>query len=53
MRIPVATVIGHLAAGMTEQQILEDFPYLETEDLREATRYAAEVDLNQSRYSSR
>jgi uncharacterized protein (DUF433 family) len=53
MRIPVATVIGHLAAGVTEQQLLEDFPDLETEDLREATRYAAEVDLNQSRHSSR
>ena len=43
MRIPVATVIGMLADGMTEQQILEAYPDLIADDLREALRYASEA----------
>jgi uncharacterized protein (DUF433 family) len=43
LRIPVATVVGMLADGMTEEEILTAFPDLEREDLREALRYAAEV----------
>ena len=43
LRIPVATVVGMLADGMTEDEILAAFPDLEREDLREALRYAAEV----------
>ncbi len=43
MRIPVATVIGMVADGMTEPEILRDFPDLELEDIREALRYAAEA----------
>ena len=43
LRIPVATVVGMLADGMTEEEILTAFPDLEHEDLREALRYAAEV----------
>jgi uncharacterized protein (DUF433 family) len=41
LRIPVATVVDMVATGMTEQEILRDFPDLETEDIREALRYAA------------
>ena len=43
LRIPVATVVGMLADGMTEEEILTAFPDLEREDLREALRYAAEA----------
>lgn len=43
MRIPVATVVGMVADGMTEPDILRDFPDLEPEDIREALRYAAEA----------
>jgi uncharacterized protein (DUF433 family) len=42
-RIPVATVVGMVADGMAEPQILAAFPDLEAEDLREALRYAAEA----------
>jgi uncharacterized protein (DUF433 family) len=42
-RIPVATVVGMVADGMTETEILKDFPDLEQEDIREALRYAAEA----------
>ena len=43
LRIPVATVVGMIADGMTEDDILRDFPDLEREDIREALRYAAEA----------
>jgi uncharacterized protein (DUF433 family) len=43
LRIPVATVVGMVADGMTDADILDAFPDLEPEDLREALRYAAEA----------
>jgi len=43
LRIPVATVIGMIAEGMNEQEILRGYPDLEPEDIREALRYAAEA----------
>ena len=41
LRIPVATVVGMVADGMGEEEILEAYPDLEREDVREALRYAA------------
>jgi uncharacterized protein (DUF433 family) len=43
LRIPVATVVGIVADGMTEEQILRAYPDIEAEDLQEALRYAAEA----------
>ena len=43
LRIPVATVVGMVAEGMTEKEILAAFPDLEREDIREALLYAAEA----------
>jgi len=43
LRIPVATVVGMIAEGMTEKEILEAYPDLEQEDIREALQYAAEA----------
>ena len=43
LRIPVATVVGMIAEGMTEEEILRAFPDVEREDLREALQYAAEA----------
>ena len=43
LRIPVATVVGMVADGMSEGEILEAYPDLEIEDIREALRYAAEA----------
>jgi uncharacterized protein (DUF433 family) len=43
LRIPVATVVGMMAEGMTEQEILDAYPDLEREDIREALRFAAEA----------
>jgi len=43
LRVPVATVVSMVADGMTVEEITEDLPYLEPEDVREALRYAAEA----------
>jgi uncharacterized protein (DUF433 family) len=43
LRIPVATVVGMVADGMTETEILAAYPDLESEDIREALRYAADA----------
>lgn len=36
LRIPVATVVGMVAEGMSVDEILADYPDLEAEDIREA-----------------
>jgi uncharacterized protein (DUF433 family) len=43
LRIPVATVVGMVADGMTDSEILAAYPDLQAEDIREALRYAAEA----------
>jgi len=43
MRIPVATIVDMIADSMTSGEILEAYPDLEVEDIREALRYAAEA----------
>lgn len=43
LRIPVATVVGMIAEGMTEEEVLRAYPDLEHEDVREALQYAAEA----------
>jgi uncharacterized protein (DUF433 family) len=43
LRIPVATVVGMVADGISEPEILGAYPDLEGEDVREAMRYAAEA----------
>jgi len=43
LRIPVATVVGMVADGMNEEEILKAYPDLEREDIREALQFAAEA----------
>lgn len=38
--IPVATVVGMIAEGMTMKEILGDYPPLQRKDMREALRFA-------------
>ena len=45
MRIRVKDVLDMLAGGATEAEILQDYPYLEAEDIRACLEYAsAQVD---------
>lgn len=43
LRIPVATVVGMMADGMTEAEILKAYPDLVRDDIHEALRYAADA----------
>lgn len=43
LRIPVATVVGMIADGMSKEEIVVAYPDLEADDIREALRYAAEA----------
>ena len=42
-RLPVATVVGTIAEGMTSDEIIDAYPDLETGDVQKALRYAAEA----------
>lgn len=43
LRIPVATVVNMVAAGMTAQQIVDELPPLEIDDIAAALRFAADA----------
>lgn len=51
MRVTVGMIVGQIGGGLTIDQLLADYPYLEREDVLEALRYAAwraqerEIDL--------
>lgn len=40
-RIPVATVVGMVAEGMSTAEIVTEFPQLDPEDIRTALQFAA------------
>ena len=42
-RVTVSAVLGQLAAGRTVEEVLEDYPYLEFEDILAALSFAAEA----------
>ena len=42
LRITVYDILEYLAGGMSEQQILEDFPDLQIEDIRACLAFAAD-----------
>jgi uncharacterized protein (DUF433 family) len=42
MRIAVSDVLGWLAAGMSHEQIISDYPELTEEDIRACLAYAAD-----------
>ena len=41
LRIPVVTVVGLVAQGMPDAQIVTEYPDLEVEDIRQALQFAA------------
>jgi uncharacterized protein (DUF433 family) len=41
LRVRVTDILGMLAEGATEREILQDFPYLEADDIKAALAYAA------------
>lgn len=53
LRITVYDILAMLADGMSETEILEDFPELETGDIRACLAYAASREHNVVTVSSR
>lgn len=47
LRIRVHDVLDYLAAGMTPEQIIEDFDYLTLDDIRACLAYAADREWHQ------
>ena len=41
MRVTVGMIVGQIGAGVTIDQLIEDYPYIEREDVLQALRYAA------------
>ena len=41
MRVTVGIIVGQIAAGRSFEAILDDYPYLEREDITQALLYAA------------
>jgi uncharacterized protein (DUF433 family) len=41
MRVPVSLVLNLVANGQTPETIIEDYPYLEPEDIQQSLQYAA------------
>ena len=46
-RITVYDVLDYLASGMTQEEILTDFPYLTVEDIQACLAYAADRERHQ------
>ena len=40
-RVTVGMIVGQIAAGVSIDELLADYPYLEQEDIAQALRYAA------------
>ena len=49
LRVTVGTIVGLVASGKTEAEIFELYPYIESEDIRQALAYASgrseEIDI--------
>jgi uncharacterized protein (DUF433 family) len=43
LRFPVSSILAYLSSGMTGEQILQEWPELQAEDLFQALAYAASV----------
>lgn len=41
MRVAVSLIVNLVANGMTTEEIIEAYPYLEPQDIRQALQYAA------------
>ncbi len=52
MRITVYDVLGWLAAGMTAQEILADYPELEAEDIQACLVFAADRERRMVRIAA-
>lgn len=52
MRITVYDVLEYLASGMTEEEILKDFPELNKDDIRACIAFAADRERSLTKISA-
>ena len=50
MRVPVSLIVNLVANGKTTKEIIEDYPYLEPEDIKQALLYAAWLTEEKASY---
>jgi len=43
IRVTVGMIVGQIGAGVSSEELLSDYPYLEKEDIMQALRYAAAI----------
>jgi uncharacterized protein (DUF433 family) len=43
MRVTVNMIVGQIASGVTIDDLLEDYPYLERDDIQQALRFAVQA----------
>ena len=43
MRVTVGMIVGQIGAGMSIEELLSDYPYLEREDIMQSLRFAAAI----------
>lgn len=48
MRMPVHQILDLIAAGKSFENIIGDYPYLETEDIKQSIEYAAWLSREES-----
>jgi uncharacterized protein (DUF433 family) len=41
MRVTVGMIVGQIGAGVSIEELLSDYPYIEREDIMQASQYAA------------
>lgn len=49
MRITVYDILDYLASGMTQEEILKDFPELQNDDIRASLAFAADRERKLTR----
>jgi uncharacterized protein (DUF433 family) len=51
-RMRVTDILEALASGVTEQEIVQDFPYVKLEDIRACLAYAASIAEEPARFAA-
>jgi uncharacterized protein (DUF433 family) len=51
MRIPVSVIVGQIAHGATVEEVLADYPDLESADIQQALEYAAWLAQEEVRFA--
>jgi uncharacterized protein (DUF433 family) len=44
MRVTVGMIVGQIGAGVSVEEMLNDYPYLEREDIMQALQYTADIE---------